>query len=471
MIVAALLAASLSHYTPEQIPFLAAAAALQSARAATVTPEFRGAALEAQETTSHEWVLAGPAETGKTFAGLWRVDSELRRVPRSRWVIVRKVRADMGSTVMNTWARVSGLRGAPIAYGGQEPEWFDYPNGSRLYVAGMDRPGKVLSGEYDGIYVNQLEELRLADFETLTTRCTGRGVQTDTPMLCGDCNPGPPNHWILGRKALKVFHSRHEDNPTLWDGSAWTEQGKRSLAILDSLTGVRKDRLRFGRWLGAEGAVYEEFDRGLHVIKRFEIPADWRRFRSIDLGYTNPFVCQWWALDPDGRAYLYREIYRTGRLVEDHARDIKALSEGEKIEATIADHDAEDRATLERHGVGTIPAFKSVTVGIQAVQRRLQKANDGKPRMFVLEGSLVSRDSALADAYKPTCTEEEFEVYVWAKAADGKPLKEEPAKAFDHGMDAARYFVAHVDGISDRKHAGFLDLIRSDLASKGGKAA
>jgi predicted transcriptional regulator len=40
----------------------------------------------------------------------------------------------------------------------------------------------------------------------------------------------------------------------------------------------------------------------------------------VDFGYTNPFVMQWWAEDPDGRLYLYREIYRTRRLVEDHAK-------------------------------------------------------------------------------------------------------------------------------------------------------
>ena len=466
MIVAALLASALASLTPEQIPYVVAAAKLQGERAATATPTFRGAALAAQATRRHEWMLAGPAETGKTYGGLWRVDSELRRVHGSRWVLVRKVRADMGGTVLNTFARVSGIRGGVSTYGGNEPQWFDYPNGSRLYVAGMDRPGKVLSGEFDGIYVNQAEELRLEDWETLTTRCTGRGVRTDAPMLCGDCNPGPPAHWILGRASLEVFHSRHEDNPTLYDGANWTEQGNATLEILDSLTGVRKERLRHGRWVAADGTVYEAFDRGVHVVKPFPIPADWRRLRAIDLGYTNPFVCQWWAIDPDGRAYLYREIYRTQRLVEDHAREIVSLSAGEHIEATVADHDAEDRATLERYGVPTIAAFKAVTVGIQATHARLQKAADGKPRLFVFEDALLSRDETLASAHKPTCTAEEFEVYVWNKAADGKPLKEEPVKAFDHGMDAMRYLVAHIDGISDAKHAGFLALIESRLAGR-----
>ena len=59
--------------------------------------------------------------------------------------------------------------------------------------------------------------------------------------------------------------------------------------------------------------------------------------------------------------YLYRELYRTHELVEDMARLITKLSHGEKIEATITDHDAEDRATLERYGIYSIPAFKDVS--------------------------------------------------------------------------------------------------------------
>lgn len=403
---------------------------------------FRGAALQAQSITDHEWILAGPAETGKTYGGLRRVDAELRKVPGSKWVIVRKFRVDMGGTVLATWGRVSGFQGEPpIVYGGNEPQWYDYANGSRLYVVGMDRPGKVLSGEYDGIYVNQAEELRLEDWETLSTRVTGRGAKTETPMLCGDCNPGPASHWILKRAELRMLHSRHEDNPTLFDGAGrLTEQGTRSFAVLDSLTGVRKERLRHGRWVSAEGVVYEAFDRAKHLVAFRPPPASiGRRIRSVDFGYTNPFCCQWWYIDPEGRMYLYREIYRTQRLVEDHAREIVRLSAGESIEATVADHDAEDRATLARHGVHTMAAKKDVSVGIQAVQARLEKG-----RLLVCEGSLVERDEALAEKRKPVCTLDEFESYSWPKAADGRALKEDPVKIDDHGMDAMRYAVMHV---------------------------
>jgi phage terminase large subunit len=439
------------------LPLAAVAVKLRKSRPHLV-PTFRGAALEAQTITAHEWITAGPAETGKTFADLHRLDALMRETPRATAVIVRKVRSDMNATVLQTWRRIIAIRGGVEVYGGEEAKFYTYPNGSRVYVCGMDRPGAALSSERDYIFVNQAEELALEDWETLTTRCTGRGCVAAHPMIFGDCNPGPNTHWIINRPSLRVLQSTHRDNPTLYgeDGTI-TEQGVRTMAVLENLTGVRKARLLEGKWVAAEGVVYD-FQRAIHLVAHFDPPSDWRRIRSIDLGYTNPFVCQWWAISPDDDAYLYRELYMTGRLAEDHARQIVQLTGEERIEATVADHDAEDRATLARYGVETMPAYKAVTVGIQAVAARLAATKNGKPRLYVMEGVLVERDEALANAKKPTCTLDEFENYAWPKGADGKIVKEEPVKVYDHGMDACRYAVAYLDNIADADNAGWLAL-------------
>jgi PBSX family phage terminase large subunit len=422
-------------------------------------PVFRGAAFRAQSITEHEWMLAGPSETGKTWAALWRLDKLLTETRNAQAALVRKVAADIGPTVLRTYKKViERSQSGAHAYGGEKPEWYDYPSGSRLYIGGMDRPGKVLSGERDFVYVNQAEELSLEDWETLTTRTTGRGAVTDTPMLFGDCNPGPPTHWIINRPTLTVLHSKHEDNPSLFDEhGGLTPQGVRSMRILDNLTGVRQKRLRSGLWVAAEGTVYE-FDRAIHLIDPFPVPASWARMRAIDFGYTNPFVCQWWAIDPDGRMYLYREIYMTHRTVKVHAKKIKELErwyrddgsdnpEREYIAYTVADHDAEDRATLEEEGIGTSTANKAITSGIQKTEERLKVAGDGKSRLFVMRGALVERDEEYLSRQKqPVSTEQEFDMYMWPKGADGKPRKEVPLDMYNHGMDAMRYAVMKLDG-------------------------
>lgn len=407
------------------------------------TPTLRGDALKLWDSTDQEVILSGPAETGKTYAALHKLHRDMLKYPGAQAAIVRKTYQSMHGSVLQTYRRILAAEGTPVhSFGGEKPEWFDYPNGSRVFVGGMDNPQKVLSSERDIIYVNQAEELDLADWETLTTRTTGRGSVMPYTQIYGDCNPSYSKHWILEREPLRLLYSQHEDNPTLFDDNGnITEQGIRTLTVLDGLTGTRKERLRYGKWVSAEGAVYTDWDAAIHLIDPFPIPAEWARYRTIDFGFTNPFVCQWWAEDPDGRLYRYRELYQTGLLTADAADEINRFSEGERYQWTCADHDASERATLHAKGIHTRAARKDVTDGIQEVQRRLQKQPDGKPRLYLMRNTLVRRDPTLVERKMPTCTEEEIDGYVWAKGNAGQATKEMPVKENDHGLDAMRYII------------------------------
>jgi hypothetical protein len=399
-----------------------------------------------------EAVLSGPAGTGKSRACLEKVHALATVVPGLRALIVRKTRESLTQSALVTWEENVVEEGHPmLAAGGSRGvrQAYHYPNGSEVALGGMDKASKVLSTEYDLVYAQQAEELAEHDWEALTTRL--RHGALCYQQLMGDCNPDAPTHWLKRRAdsgRLRLLESRHEDNPALWDharGSP-TPQGADYLAKLDALTGARYWRLRRGLWVQAEGVVWEDWDPALHLIDRFAVPQSWPRYWSVDFGYTNPFVLQWWAADPDGRLYRYREIYRTRGLVEDHARRARELSRQEpRPRAVICDHDAEDRATLERHlGMATVPARKDVSPGIQAVAARLRKAGDGRPRLFLMRDSLDSRDPELDAAKKPCRTEEELDGYVWDLSANRKK-GEEPLKQNDHGADAMRYVVSHLD--------------------------
>jgi PBSX family phage terminase large subunit len=325
---------------------------------------------------------------------------------------------------------------------------YHFPNGSEVVLGGLDKPSKVMSTEYDIIYVQEAIELHENDWESLTTRLRNNIVPFQ--QLIADTNPDSPRHWLYQRCAsgrTAMLESRHEDNPTLWDRArgTWTPNGVSYIAKLDGLTGPRKDRLRFGRWVQAEGVVYDGWDRNEHLIDRFDIPPDWRRIRSIDFGHTHPFVCLWIAIDGDGRMYVYRELYHTRRTVKVHAAQINKLSEGESYEFTVADHDAEDRATLLENGIATVAANKAVLPGIEAVQERLKIAGDKRARLFVLRDSLVERDRSLDEAKRPASLIEEMDGYIWAKAADGRPTKDAPVKENDDACDALRYAAMAID--------------------------
>lgn len=365
-----------------------------------------------------------------------------------RGLIVRKTRRSITQSAMVTFERkvLHPLEGVKFH---TTQQGYQYPNGSELVVGGLDKASKVMSMEYDMAYVQEAIELTEDDWESITTRLR-YGVMP-YQQLIADTNPDRESHWLKlrGNAGKTTFlESRHEDNPTLWDKErqAWTTEGEAYISKLEALTGVRYKRLRRGLWVQAEGQIYDEYDQAIHLIDRFDISYTWPRYLVVDFGYTNPFVCQWWAEDPDGRLYRYREIYMTQRLVEDFAKQIASLSAGEpKPVAVITDHDAEGRATLEKHlGLYTTAAHKAVSEGIQAVQARLKVAGDGKPRLFLMRDSLVERDEARAEAKQPTCTEEEIDGYVW-NLKSGRNKGEEPVKENDHGMDAMRYLVAYRD--------------------------
>ncbi len=400
---------------------------------------------------ANEIVLSGPAGTGKTRACLEKICACASRFSDMRALIVRKTRASLTESALVTLEDhvLPSASPALLGAGRASRRAYTFPNGASIVVGGMDRATRIMSTEYDLIYVQEAIELLEPEWEALTTRL--RNAKMPWQQLIADTNPDRPSHWLKKRaeagKTL-MLESRHEDNPTLWDAAVgdWTERGRDYIAKLDALTGPRRLRLRYGRWVQAEGVVYDGWDAKVHVIDRPEkIPLEWDRYWAIDFGYTNPFVCQWWARDPDGRLFLYREIYRTQRLVEDHARQMLELSKGEpRPKAVICDHDAEDRATLKKHlGLETVAATKEVSPGIQAVASRLRPAGDGKPRLFVYRDSLVERDAALVEAKRPLGIVEEFDAYIWQEGPSGP--KEEPVKENDHAMDCCRYLVAFFD--------------------------
>jgi len=406
----------------------------------------RGACAELWARREDEVLVAGPAGTGKSRSCLEKLHLAALKYPGMRGLMVRKTQVSLSSAALVTWRQFvipeAEAAGVVSFYGGsaQEPPQYRYANGSRVVVGGMDKATKVMSTEYDMIYVQEAVELTEEDWEALTTRL--RNGRMPYQQLMADCNPDVPTHWLKARcerGSCVLLQSQHTDNPVLYGPDAKaTAFGERYIAKLQALTGVRYQRLYLGRWVAAEGVIYEHFDSAIHVVEPFAVPLDWTRWITVDFGYVHPFVMQWWAENPDGKLYLYRELYRTHRLVADHAADAKVLMAGEpRPRAVLCDHDAEDRATLEQTlGVATQPAVKKVLEGIDAVNTRFRDQ-----RLLLFRDARVYRDPELDDRHKPTSTAEEIPGYVWA---DHKS-KDAPVKEDDDGCDAMRYMVAERD--------------------------
>lgn len=414
---------------------------------------FYGGARNFARCLEPEVIVSGPAETGKTLAALYKLHIIACKYPGASLVIARKTLKSAYSTVLITFKNKVLHDGAPVeVYGGEKPEWFDYANGSRIWMAGLDKSSKVLSAEHDVIYVNQAEELTLEDWETLTTRTTGRAGNMPYAQTIGDMNPAYPQHWVYHRPSLRIFYSFHRENPVLYDQETGeiTEQGKRTMVTLDALTGVRRLRLRDGKPAQAEGAIYD-WDAGRHLV--YEAPKCFRFVASVDWGYTNPGCIGVWGQDGDGRIYLVAQVYHSLRLLDWWVERARELQQEFDVQLFICDpSEPEHIERFNRDGLRAVAGFNKVVPGINAVQERLQVAGDGKPRLFVVRDGLRHPDETLKVRMKPYSAEQEFPGYVWSNSKS----KEQPVKEDDHGMDMIRYGVAWFDGLGReaKKKAG-----------------
>jgi phage terminase large subunit len=404
-----------------------------------------------------EVLICGPAGTGKSRAALEKIHICAMKYPGSRHLIVRKTRTSLTQSALVTFDEHVIPESAGVKFRTAEQE-YRYRNGSKVVIGGMDKSSKVLSSEYDIIFIQEGTELSLDDFETLTTR--NRYAVMPYNQVIADCNPGPPRHWLRQRcnDGITVYlESFHEDNPRLFDHlkNDWTEQGEAYISKLRNLTGVRRKRLYVGEWAAAEGMIYEEeWNQDVHLISRFKIPYTWPRVWVVDFGFKNPFVWQAWAHDEEHDTYYrFAELYMTGLLVEDASRMIsrwKRLEHERDPSAILCDWDAEGRGTLERHlGLDTEPATKAILDGIEAVKVRLRQDEEKESQMYFMRDSLIDFDPELADSGLPKSTEEEFESYEWS---DHKK-KDVPIDKYNHGMDCIRYLCAYA-GIDESWGSG-----------------
>jgi len=427
---------------------------------------FYGGAREFAMYLGPEAIIHGPAETGKTISALWKLHCIAQRedYPNASIVIARKTQTSIYATVLETYKN-KVLLGQPEIwgvkpYGGEnKPAWFDYPNGSRIWLAGLDKAGKILSAEHDIVYVNQAEELTLGDWETITTRTTGRAGNMPYSQTIGDANPAYPTHWMYQRASLRMFYSKHEENPQLFDQQTGeiTEQGKRTMAVLDALTGVRKQRLRYGKPAQAEGAIYTEYDEAIHRIYANQAPKEFARYvAGVDWGYRHPGVIGVFGLTGDGVMYLVAQLYHTGRRDDWWKDRAVELNEEFGIEAFACD--PSQPAYIDKFrsaGLNAFGADNAVIPGINAVKKRL-----AEQRLFFVRDSLRQPDQALIEAQEPHQIEDELPAYVWATKGKEMPVKED-----DDGADALRYAIMHIE----RKRAPGIGELQSDDATQASR--
>jgi phage terminase large subunit len=364
---------------------------------------------------------------------------------------------------------------------------------SKIHFFGWLDPGRHLSAEFGHITVDQAEQLTRRHYTFAQTRlrqndpwinARAEALGLAPRQMSLICNPEDSEHWIAqdfdpdkgmrvecdqeGRPLYEVILSSFHDNEKHLPPDYHLR--------LEALKGTPYyDRLVLGKWARAEGLVFPMFEPARHVKSNRAYwskwnnypPPHWARYRGIDFGYRNPFVCLWVAEDPEtGRRHVYREWSKAEMLVEDHAEkiltleaeELKALRDAPALDAdeamrsapylhelnivnSFADHDAEDAATLARYGVRTVPARKDVGGCIKAIARALNT-----DQLEIEEGALVAEDRLQVAQRVPTSLPAELSRLQWKKLVEtprnpADDPKEAPVDAANHRIDALGYIL------------------------------
>ena len=130
---------------------------------------------------------------------------------------------------------------------------------------------------------------------------------------------------------------------TVEDNEAMLKSSPQYLQMLASMPEDQRKAYRYGDWNAVSGAYFKEFSPATHTVSPFRIPDNWTRYRSFDYG-LDLFACMWFAVDSDGRSWLYREYEEKDLIVSKAAQ--AALDNtlmNEKIMATYCPPDMFNR--------------------------------------------------------------------------------------------------------------------------------
>ena len=213
----------------------------------------------------------------------------------------------------------------------------------------LDDPSKYNSTEFMGVLIDEFTRNKNCPllFEEIRKRIRWPGVDEDKinmPFAAGT-NPGGPGHefvkryWIdedlppeLARLAnrFKFIQAKAVDNPHL----SPTYYRDKLLTLTDPQ--LRKAYAE-GDWDMFEGQYFGTWRRQLHVCRPFEIPKFWKRFCAMDWGYDKPACILWFAVSPEGRVFVYRELYERERSNQWLGTTARRWSQGEEIQYCALD--------------------------------------------------------------------------------------------------------------------------------------
>lgn len=374
--------------------------------------------LSIRESTANINIWEGSIRSGKTHASLWRFYNETRIGPQGDFAIVTRTYDTFERNIFPTLR--DHILGRHCNYLRGKRQLFLKDRKCHIITADdASAEAKIRGGTFASAYVDEISIIPENVFLQLLGRLSISGAK-----LFGTTNPDSPYHWLKrfmdDNPDVRSFKFVMDDNPSL--------NQERKDFYRRQYKGLWFQRFIEGKWVQAEGAVYDFFDEKLHVI---DYPGHNANYYicGIDYGTTNPcaFVLVGYNPHKFPNMWVEDEYYYNSRVSQrqktdgEYAEDLRQFLEGRNVRAIYIDPSAASFSTeIRRGGIeNVIDAENEVNDGIRFVSKLLGRGTIKIRRQCK---NLIG----------------EFQSYVW----DEKSLKlgiDKPKKEHDHALDALRY--------------------------------
>lgn len=211
-----------------------------------------------------------------------------------------------------------------------------------------------------------------------------------------------------------------------------------------------------GNWYVTPGSYFgDDWNPDLHVCPVFRIPKEWPVWRSGDWGYKAWGCVHWWAMDPDGNIYCFREMSfrrKTATQVAEMIVDVEASLglTSKKRKGSVLSGPMDNQLWEERGSSAKTKAAEMADVGVYWV--KADKKSRARNAQLMME-RILDHDEAQSTpgiVYFETCKEAIKTIPAVPRAknieapADGGP---------DHWLDSGLYSCA----FASRGREGIVD--------------
>ncbi|HEX3781691.1 MAG TPA: PBSX family phage terminase large subunit [Pseudonocardiaceae bacterium] len=382
-------------------------------------------------------VWEGSVRSGKTIASLLRWLMYVARAPRGGELVVCAKTLD--TVARNVFAplqdpAVTGPAARLVKYTRGAPTATILGRTVEVITANNElAEGRIRGLTCAGAYVDEATLIPESFWTQLLARLSVPGAQ-----LFATTNPDNPNHWLrkrfllrTGELDLRSWHFTIDDNHSL--------DPKYVASLKAEYVGLWYRRFILGKWVAAEGAVYDMFDPDEHVVpfERVPIVRKWLGV-GVDYGTRNPFDALLGGIGVDGRIYFVSEWRHDSRQAQKQLSDVE-LSAGLRTWLTTVRY---PRSQLR----GITPEV--VCVDPSAASFKVQLFRDGLPAMNanndVLDGIRTWSSLMAADKFRvvDSCKwlVDELPGYSWDDKAANRG-EDAVIKVDDHSVDAGRYLL------------------------------